>query len=216
MPKVTDAHIEARRQQILVAARACFSRQGFHQTSIQDICKEAGLSAGAVYGYFPSKDHIIAATCLDCQQGILELIGAAKSQGGSPLETLNFIVDHGLSMLTGESFEEFAMMNVQLWSEAIRSEEIRDALIASTIDNLRRAFAELFKNAQEQKQVDSILDPEALAVTIMGTFHGLVLHKLLDSEIDVDACGNAMRAMYQGLFNVTADAAWAVGETKRR
>jgi len=206
MPKVTDAHIEARRQQILDAAQACFSRQGFHQTSIQEICKEAGLSAGAVYGYFPSKDHIIAATCLDCQQGILALIDAAKSQGGSPLETLDFIVDHGLSMLSGESFREFGMMNVQLWSEAMRSEEIRNALLASTIDNLSQAFSELFKEAQGQGLVNSSLDSKALATTIMSTFHGLVLHKSLDEGIDIAACGDAMRAMYRGLFREVVDA----------
>ena len=57
MPKVSDAHVEARRQQILEAASACFARQGFHQTSVQDICKEAGLSAGAVYRYFPGKER---------------------------------------------------------------------------------------------------------------------------------------------------------------
>ena len=78
MPKVSEAHIEARRQQILEAANACFSRQGFHQSSVQDICREAGLSPGAVYRYFPSKEHIIAATCSGCQQGIIDLIDAAK------------------------------------------------------------------------------------------------------------------------------------------
>ena len=66
MSKVSEAHIAARRQQILEAARACVARQGFHQTNIQDICKEAALSPGAVYRYFPSKDHIIAATRTDC------------------------------------------------------------------------------------------------------------------------------------------------------
>ena len=74
MSNVSEAHIAARRQQILEAARACVARQGFHQTNIQDICKEAELSPGAVYRYFPSKDHIIAATRTDCQQGILDLI----------------------------------------------------------------------------------------------------------------------------------------------
>ena len=63
MPKVTQAHIDARRKQIIEAAQACFSRQGFHQTSIQDICKEAELSPGAVYRYFPGKVQIIAAAC---------------------------------------------------------------------------------------------------------------------------------------------------------
>ena len=207
MPKVTEAHVEARRQQILEAAQACFARGGFHQTSIQDICKEAGLSPGAVYGYFPSKDHIIAATCLDCQQGIIALIDAAKSQGGSPLQTLDFIVDHGLEMLSGESFIEVSMMNVQVWSEAMRSQEIRDALLSASIGTLGQAFAELFLEAQEQGVVSKDLGSQALAITLMGTFHGLVLHKSLDSEIDIGACGGAMRAMYHGLFRKTADAA---------
>ena len=52
MPKVTEAHLEARRQQILDAASACFSRQGFHQTTMQGICREVDLSPGAVYRYF--------------------------------------------------------------------------------------------------------------------------------------------------------------------
>ena len=47
MPEVTEAHLEARRQQIINAAFACFSRNGFHQTTIQDICQEALLSLGA-------------------------------------------------------------------------------------------------------------------------------------------------------------------------
>ena len=54
MPKVSEAHVEARKQQIMDAAKTCFSRQGFHQTSIQDICREAELSPGAVYRYFDS------------------------------------------------------------------------------------------------------------------------------------------------------------------
>ena len=110
MPKVSDAHVEARRRQILDAAKACFSGQGFHQTSIQDICREAELSPGAVYKYFSSKDHIIAAACLECQQGIVDLVKAAKSQGSCPLESLDFIFGHGLEMLSGEGFHEHALM----------------------------------------------------------------------------------------------------------
>ena len=61
MPKVTEAHRESRREQILIAAWKCFSRKGFHSTSMADVIKEAGLSAGAVYLYFRSKDEIIVA-----------------------------------------------------------------------------------------------------------------------------------------------------------
>ena len=206
MPKVTDAHTEARKQQIMEAAQACFSRQGFHQTSIQDICQEAGLSPGAVYTYFSSKDHIIAASCLECQQGVADLVNAAKSQGSSPLESLDFIFDHGLEMLGGEALHEPLMMNVQVWAEAMRSEEIKEALLSVTFNNLGQAFADLFEQAQERGEVDPRLDPRALGITVMGMFHGLVLHKSLDSSIDIAACGEAMRALYRGLFRTSADA----------
>src|SRR5262245_6619564 len=50
-----------RREEILEAARRCFARAGFHQTSMQQICLEAGMSPGNLYRYFPSKEVIIAA-----------------------------------------------------------------------------------------------------------------------------------------------------------
>src|SRR3954454_4673427 len=49
-----------RRDEILSAAQRCFVRAGFHQTSMQAICAEAGMSAGNLYRYFPSKEAIIA------------------------------------------------------------------------------------------------------------------------------------------------------------
>src|SRR3989304_4862304 len=61
MPKVLPEYLELRRQQILDAAAACFVRRGFPRTTMQDICDEAGLSPGAVYRYFPSKEEIIEA-----------------------------------------------------------------------------------------------------------------------------------------------------------
>src|SRR5216110_1869083 len=49
-----------RRDEILVAAQTCFARAGFHQTSMQEICTEAGMSPGNLYRYFRSKEDIIA------------------------------------------------------------------------------------------------------------------------------------------------------------
>ena len=45
---------------ILDAAESCFASSGFHSTTMQDICKAAGISAGALYVYFASKEALIA------------------------------------------------------------------------------------------------------------------------------------------------------------
>src|SRR5262245_48052330 len=74
MPRVSDDHLERRRQQILDAARRCFIRKGFHLTSMQDVFAESGLSAGAVYRYFKSKNEIIHAIATDTQGGAVSLI----------------------------------------------------------------------------------------------------------------------------------------------
>ena len=50
-------------QRILEAAKACFVRSGFQGASMQQICAEAGMSPGALYRYFPSKEAIVEAIC---------------------------------------------------------------------------------------------------------------------------------------------------------
>src|ERR1700754_2645280 len=56
-----NAQLQAdRRGEILAAAQTCFARAGFHQTSMQEICTEAGMSPGNLYRYFRSKEEIIA------------------------------------------------------------------------------------------------------------------------------------------------------------
>ena len=61
MPKVSEEHLRARRRQIIRAALVCLSLQGFHRTTMQDIVQESGLSVGAFYRYFESKEAIVAA-----------------------------------------------------------------------------------------------------------------------------------------------------------
>ncbi|WP_343956910.1 TetR/AcrR family transcriptional regulator, partial [Leucobacter albus] len=60
MPKVSAAHMQSRREQIVRAAIAEFSANGIHSTSMAAIIAASGLSAGAIYTHFSGKDEIIA------------------------------------------------------------------------------------------------------------------------------------------------------------
>ncbi len=58
----TNDNLEsAKRQQILDGARRCFLAQGFDGASMNDIVREAGVSKGTVYAYFPSKEKLFEA-----------------------------------------------------------------------------------------------------------------------------------------------------------
>src|ERR1700754_657577 len=64
MPKISQDAYNARRARIVQAAVKSFAQHGIH-VSVDEICAEAGVSKGALYGYFPSKDAIIQAIASD-------------------------------------------------------------------------------------------------------------------------------------------------------
>src|ERR1700689_3706861 len=65
MPRISEERREARRDQILEAARACLQEHGLEAVSMEMIIARSGLSTGAVYGYFKGKDEIINAVVTD-------------------------------------------------------------------------------------------------------------------------------------------------------
>lgn len=60
MPKRSPSHMLSQRERILRATIHCIGDVGLERTSIARICKEAGLSAGAIYKHFSGKDEIVA------------------------------------------------------------------------------------------------------------------------------------------------------------
>jgi AcrR family transcriptional regulator len=55
VPKVSQEHLEARREQILDGARRAFARHGYEGTTVALLEEEIGLSRGAIFNYFPDK-----------------------------------------------------------------------------------------------------------------------------------------------------------------
>jgi AcrR family transcriptional regulator len=55
VPKVSDQHLEARREQILEGARRTFARHGYEGATVSRLEEEIGLSRGAIFNYFPDK-----------------------------------------------------------------------------------------------------------------------------------------------------------------
>lgn len=61
MPKLTEAAKEARREQILAGARRVFAAHGYEGATVVRLEREIGLSRGAIFNWFPSKDDLFLA-----------------------------------------------------------------------------------------------------------------------------------------------------------
>jgi AcrR family transcriptional regulator len=193
MPKVTDAHRAARRRQILDAASRCFVRDGFHATSMQDVLGEAGLSAGAVYRYFPSKAAIVAAiaeeTVGDVIRVIEEITGAEPVP---PVEETMARVLRAVDAHTGPQGN--ARIAMQVWAEALREPALAD-LVKATYGRIRASFVELARRAREAGKLPADADPEQVGTVLFSMIPGYILQRLLVGGVDPGVYRAGLRAL---------------------
>lgn len=77
MPRIAEAARAARRDQIIAAAQACFSRSGYHATTMADIAERAGVSKGTPYLYFDGKQALFLALHEEWNCGASDRVNAA-------------------------------------------------------------------------------------------------------------------------------------------
>jgi TetR/AcrR family transcriptional regulator, transcriptional repressor of aconitase len=73
MPKVTEEHKERRRQEILEGARRCFARHGYEGATVARLEEEIGLSRGAIFNYFESKEALFLAVAASLSYRMTEI-----------------------------------------------------------------------------------------------------------------------------------------------
>jgi AcrR family transcriptional regulator len=189
VPKVSDAHLAARRRQILDAAAACFARDGFHRTSMQDIVRESGISAGLVYRYFAGKDDVIAAIVTEWhEQRQVFSSGTVDERAAAYLDYLRAV---------GSPAAEPALrLGVQIWAEAVRNPRIRD-LSRRNVDDPRAAVAAALAGVPLAPGVS----PDAFARVLIAVYQGLALQTTWDETIDNEAYVSTVAAVLRAVVD---------------
>ncbi|HZE31881.1 MAG TPA: TetR/AcrR family transcriptional regulator [Actinoallomurus sp.] len=182
MPRVSDDHLERRRRQILDAARRCFLRKGFHQTSMQDVFAESGLSAGAVYRYFKSKKELIHAIATEKQGSAVQLLEEIMKEDPLPPfeEIIERLMTHVESILVDDGAFRIAP---QVWAEALHDPEYQ-VIVEGLFRGLRYRWVELAERMRDAGRLPRDADPEALGATLMCVMPGFVMQSLLVGDVD--------------------------------
>jgi len=195
MPKVTDAHRESRREQILIAAWKCFSRNGFHSTSMADVIAEAGLSAGAVYLYFRSKDDIIVAVATQVFGGIEGrlLQFADHRPPPSPAEIAAFLIRQPVLAREAAPADLYPLL-LAVWSEATRNPGLVD-----TADRILGGLREVINGMLQRWEAAGgqlSIPADQLTPVFISLVQGFVVQSALSGRPQPDDYGTAVAALF--------------------
>ncbi|HEX6473420.1 MAG TPA: TetR/AcrR family transcriptional regulator [Streptosporangiaceae bacterium] len=193
MPRVSEAHLERRRRQILDAARVCFIRKGFYETSMQDVFRESGLSAGAVYRYFKSKDELVKAIATEGEELLAGFMEDILRQ--DPLPPLDQIAgrfaDFALTLTGPDGILRIAP---HAWAAAMHNPEIATA-IQELVRTIRRWLFKIVERLRDEGRLAPDVDVEAVGTTLSFAMPGFVLSRLLLEDVDADTFRNGIAGL---------------------
>lgn len=195
-----------RRGHILDAAEACFVRNGFHRTTMQDLAREAAMSPGNFYRYFASKEALVLGLAERERQRGAVLVAALEQDGDRRAALLGIIAQYFVSIT-----RETAVLRVDIWSEATRNPAIA-AMTERSEQEARAWFVETFSALATSPDCD----PSALYATLGPLMKGIVVDRALLPAYDPAAAVAQLHALLEaGLDGRLPSASKTVRESRR-
>jgi TetR/AcrR family transcriptional regulator, repressor for uid operon len=189
-------------QRILEAAKTCFVRSGFQGASMQQICAEVGMSPGALYRYFPSKEAIVEAICEADRQDDMTCFGALRDATSA----VDGLVAGAMAHITHTSMKGSAPLFAEMRSESMRNEAIR-----ATVDGHKGEVAAMIEplvaEAIAQGEINPPVELPVLMAVLMSVGEGLAINDLPARGVPLDKLEIAFRAMIEGMLRPTKSTA---------
>lgn len=169
---------EETRARILAAAEECFARYGYDATGVAEICASAGLSKGAFYHHFASKQEVFLALLQRWVGATDAQMAALRNEAASVPESL--IAMAGMVGEILRTASDKLPIYLEFWSKAARDEQVW----RGTVEPLHR-FRDFFAAMVEAGTAEGSLrpvDPQVAAWAILALGAGLLMAGLLDPQ----------------------------------
>jgi len=203
MPRISEERLEARREQILDAARACLLEHGLEAVSMEMIIARSGLSTGAVYRYFKGKDEIIgaaaAASASEIGAAVAPILINPSARPPAQLveELLAAWVDYSRSGVGAAAGVDRMPAALHGWSYAQTDPQLKATLQAS-LRGFRAACVPLIKQWQADGVVAAGVEPDAVAQLLLSISLGFAVQRALTGDAEVQAHADALAALATG------------------
>ena len=180
------------RAQILQAALTCFAGKGYHQTSMDDIVAESGLSKGALYWHFKSKQELFL-SLVETYMSAYSQEAAQAWQEGMPATDkirayMRFFVD------SSEQLLPFFRVAIDFWAQTSEDEQLR-AIFDRMMADLQQQLGALIEEGVAVGEFRPV-DASRLALGLVAALDALALYKaLLGEKIDIQGSAETLLAV---------------------
>lgn len=189
-------------QRIMDAAKSCFQRSGFQGASMHSICSEAGMSPGALYRYFPSKESIIEAITEADRREDAQIFDAMFHNPS----VVDGIVEAVMAHIRHGHDNNMAALFAEIRAESMRNDAIRLTCQESMM-SVQGRIGVYVAAAIERGEIEPVADLQQILVMFMAIGEGLALNDLLAMGLPMDVIERMARAIITGLLRPTGSSA---------
>jgi len=185
------------RIRLLQAAGEVFAKSGYDRASLDDVAAAAGLTKGAVYSSFSSKDELFYALMREHIDDRLALVSSAVSRESTVADATRDAAA-GLGELIS-SQADWQLLFIEFWVRAVRDPDLRDEFVRQ-----RRAVRELIARFVEQHAAHMGVELQApadqIAVAVLALTNGIAIEQLADPEaVDPSLFATTLGLLLDGL-----------------
>jgi AcrR family transcriptional regulator len=170
---------EETRHRILEAATILFSKSGYEATGVAEICKAAGVSKGAFYHHFPTKQAIFLALLNSYLNGINSGFNLMRQQDHNIPQVIIQMAELAGSMF--QSANIHLPIFLEFWTQANHDPQVWEAAIAP-YRRYQAYFTQMIQEGIEEGSMDPV-DPQLAGRVLVSLAIGLLMQPLFDPEI---------------------------------
>jgi AcrR family transcriptional regulator len=178
MPRSKAQSIRVRlesRGQIISTARRLFSEKGYDSCQVSDIAREAGMSHGNIYWYFPSKEEILRAILTEGFEALVDMFAEVSVQPGAVLDKLNLLIDRYSAFARDQDGEDFLTLLLSLTAKGGNERLLGLGFDMRHLGTMwHQSVNTIFAQAQAEGQVMPEVAPELLTTFFFSFFTGLI------------------------------------------
>ncbi|MGL4490965.1 MAG: TetR/AcrR family transcriptional regulator [Rhizobiaceae bacterium] len=186
---------EAQTARIMDAARKCFVQSGFRGASMHEICREADMSPGALYRYFPSKEAIIEAIAENDRRED-QMILSTMTEGPTLIDGF---MKAGMAHFAMVRERGMAPLFTEIRAESMRNEAVRNVCMTNQ-NQVIQAFHAFLTYGVARGEIKPILELDAIVPMILAIGEGIIMGDLEEKGVSPDKIETVLRAMLNAVL----------------